>query len=192
MAGGFTEAGQILKGKRASLPFAPNPITWRNCCTANLLSLNGVYHDAQSGPRLWRQLRLACVRVPSWVRDKERQVRTGDPSRLLTRTRLLTAACTAATGIVRSGIAFPSTSPSSCMITRWDICWATGSRILSMVFVWNTGMVTALKSYPRERPSNSPTASPKDLLRYRYHSPGRPPFFRDSFTLSAGRLELLP
>lgn len=133
-----------------------------------------------------------CVRVPSWVRDKERQVQTGDPSRLLTRTRLLTAACTAATGAVRSGIAFPSTSPSSCMITRWDICWATGSRILSMVFVWNTGMMTALKSYPRERPSNSPTGWPKDLLRYRYHSPGRPPFFRDSFTLSAGRLELLP
>lgn len=59
----------------------------------------------------------------------------------LTRTRLLTAACTAATGTVRSGMALPSTSPSSCMMTRWEICWATGSRILSMVLVWNTGIV---------------------------------------------------
>lgn len=62
---------------------------------------------------------------------------------LLTRTRLLTAACTADTGAVRSGMAFPSTSPSSCMMTRWEICWATGSRMLSMVRVWKTGMAAA-------------------------------------------------
>lgn len=40
-------------------------------------------------------------------------------------------------------MAFPSTSPSSCMMTRWEICWATGSRMLSMVRVWKTGMAAA-------------------------------------------------
>lgn len=71
--------------------------------------------------------------------------RSGEAARppLLTRTRLLTAACTADTGAVRSGIALPSTSPSSCMMTRWEICWATGSRMLSMVRVWKTGMAAA-------------------------------------------------
>lgn len=73
----------------------------------------------------------------------------------LTRTRLLTAACTAATGTVRSGIAFPSTSPSSCMMTRWDICWATGSRILSMVLVWNTGMVNDSYRSTRQKKGKS-------------------------------------
>lgn len=67
----------------------------------------------------------------------------------LTRTRLLTAACTAATGLVRSGMAFPSTSPSSCMITKWDICWATGSRILSIVLVWKTGILKSV--YPQHK-----------------------------------------
>ncbi len=69
----------------------------------------------------------------------------------LTRTRLLTAACTAATGTVRSGMALPSTSPSSCMMTRWEICWATGSRILSMVLVWNTGIVNDFYRSPDRR-----------------------------------------
>lgn len=79
------------------------------------------------------------------------QVQIHTRKKLLTRTRLLTAACTAATGAVRSGMAFPSTSPSSCIITRWEICWATGSRILSIVFVWKTGMATTLERYPTEK-----------------------------------------
>lgn len=75
-------------------------------------------------------------------RSREKAEEAGRPP-LLTRTRLLTAACTADTGAVRSGMAFPSTSPSSCMMTRWEICWATGSRMLSMVRVWKTGMAAA-------------------------------------------------
>lgn len=89
---------------------------------------------------------------------------------VLTRTRLLTAACTAATGADRSGIAFPSTSPSSCIITRWDICWATGSRILSIVFVWKTGMVTTLYRYPRQKISKSPNTQGSLLSSSRYKS----------------------
>lgn len=75
----------------------------------------------------------------------------------LTRTRLLTAACTAATGLVRSGMAFPSTSPSSCMITKWDICWATGSRILSIVLVWKTGILKS--KYPQHKWEKEGTCS---------------------------------
>ena len=94
----------------------------------------------------------------------------------LTRTRLLTAACTAATGTVRSGMAFPSTSPSSCMMTRWEICWATGSRILSMVLVWNTGIVDdfyhSLRMKERRRKRLVAPAltilSPSPLLRHRH------------------------
>lgn len=87
-----------------------------------------------------------AAELPSWPRRPKslpgEGAEAGRPP-LLTRTRLLTAACTADTGAVRSGMAFPSTSPSSCMMTRWEICWATGSRMLSMVRVWKTGMAAA-------------------------------------------------
>lgn len=91
--------------------------------------------------------RAGAAGLPSWPRRPkslpgEGAEEAGRPP-LLTRTRLLTAACTADTGAVRSGMAFPSTSPSSCMMTRWEICWATGSRMLSMVRVWKTGMAAA-------------------------------------------------
>lgn len=88
----------------------------------------------------------------------------------LTRTRLLTAARTAATGADRSGIPFPSTSPSSCIITRWDICWATGSRILSIVFVWKTGMMTTLDCYP----SKTPTTEGSFLLNSHWRNLNNP------------------
>lgn len=153
------EAGHIFKGKRASLPFCPElnnskKVSWHSL----ILPLNT--HLVTALTLCWVK---CCVQL-HWKVMGEWDNATGSlrhsPSsaklyqcdftqrrKLLTRTRLLTAAWTAATGAVRSGIPFPSTSPSSCIITRWDICWATGSRILSIVFVWKTGMVTTLEHY---------------------------------------------
>lgn len=108
----------------------------------------------------------------------------------LTRTRLLTAACTAATGTDRSGMAFPSTSPSSCMMTRWEICWATGSRMLSMVLVWNTGIVNDFQHSPgggKKKAAGSSSAddllfplSPSPLLRGDRHRAVSPALWEES------------
>lgn len=133
--GATEEAGHIFKGKRASLPFAESKKTSKKLSTrAYIISaiirlLAAFIHRASDvirGSSVWDKERQVALQHPPSGGTRYQihffLQKRGVGRKLLTRTRLLTAACTAATGAVRSGMAFPSTSPSSCIITRWDIC----------------------------------------------------------------------